>query len=46
MICEKCNNIIDEDSKFCTKCGEILKNYQELLTQKALKDFEKKLEEL
>mgnify|MGYP003543440479 CR=1 FL=1 len=22
MICEKCNNIIDEDSKFCSKCGE------------------------
>ena len=22
MICEKCNNKIDDDSKFCSKCGE------------------------
>ncbi len=33
MICEKCNNIIDEDSKFCTKCGErILVKAEELDT--------------
>lgn len=33
MICEKCNNIIHEDSKFCTKCGErILVKAEELDT--------------
>ena len=45
QYCSKCNAENKHDANFCTKCGEILKNYQELLTQKALKDLDKKLEE-